>query len=82
MKPIKFNEANRVLTKPKNMTDEQCSDLYVYTDEEICISCWRLSFKERLKALIHGKVWLGILSGGTQPPVWIDCNETVFEKEE
>ena len=81
MKPIKFKEMNRELTKPKNMTEE-CSSLYVYTDEEVCISCWKLSFIERLKALIHGRVWLGVLSGGTQPPVFIDCCKTIFIKKE
>ena len=58
MKPIKFEEANRVLTKPSNMTDEECTNLYVYTDQKICISCWNLNLKERLRALIHGKIWL------------------------
>lgn len=29
MKPIKFNEANRNLSKPENMTDEECSSLWV-----------------------------------------------------
>lgn len=81
MKPIKFNEMNKELKKPNNMTDEECSSLYVYTDNEICISCWRLSFKEKLKALIYGKVWVGVLSGGSQPPIWLDCDNTVFVKE-
>lgn len=81
MKPIKFKEMNSELKKPCNMTDEECSSLYLYTDNEKCISCWKLSFKEKLKALIYGKVWLGVLSGGSQPPVWLDCDNTVFIKE-
>lgn len=79
--PIKFDEANRQLTKPSNMTDKQCSSLWVYADGTTCISCWQLSFKERIKALFFGKVWLGVLSGVTQPPVWVKCEKTVFEKE-
>lgn len=81
MKPVKFKEQNRCLAKPKSMTEEECQDLYVYTDEKVCVSCWKLSFIERLKALIFGKVWLGVLSGGTQPPVWLDCTSTVFAKK-
>ena len=82
MKPIKFAEANKNLLKPQNMTDEECSSLWVFTDGEQCISCWKMSFKQRLSALIHGKVWLSVLSGQTQPSVWVDCAKTVFEQKE
>ena len=81
MKPIKFEEANKNLLKPENMTDEECSSLWVHTDGRECISCWKLSFKQRLSALFYGKVWLSVLSGYTQPPVWLDCRKTVFLKQ-
>jgi hypothetical protein len=81
MKPIKFKEANCNLEKPQNMTDEECLSLAVYTDGEQCISCWKMSFRQRISALIYGKVWLSVLSGQTQPPVWLDCAKTIFEKE-
>jgi hypothetical protein len=80
MKAIIFKEANRNLLKPQNMTDEECKNLWVYTDGKQCISCWKLSFKQRLSALIHGRVWLSVLSGQTQPPVWLDCAKTVFQR--
>lgn len=79
MTPIKFKEANRQLFKPSNMTDAECKSLWAYTDGKQCISCWKLSWKQRLKALLFGKVWLSVLSGSTQPPVWLDCDNTVFE---
>ena len=82
MKPIKFKQANRELLGPKLMTDDECRNLWVFTDDTECVSCWKLSFKERIRALIYGKVWLGVLSGNTQPPVWLDCNDTGFEAEE
>lgn len=82
MKPIKFKQANRELLGPKLMTDDEYRNLWVFTDDTECVSCWKLSFRERIRALIFGKVWLGILSGNTQPPVWLDCNDTVFEEEE
>ena len=47
MKPIKFKEANRNLLKPASMTDEECKSLWVYTNGIVCVSCWKLSFKER-----------------------------------
>lgn len=82
IEPIKFPEANKNLLKPDNMTDEECSSLWVYTDGRECVSCWKLNFRQRLSVLIHGKIWLGVLSGYTQPPVWLDCNNTVFVEGE
>lgn len=79
MVPVKFKEANRKLLKPDNMTDEECNSLWVYTDGKQCISCWKLSWKQRIKALLFGRVWLSVLYGGTQPPVWLDCDKTVFK---
>lgn len=82
MKPIKFEESNKTLLKPSSMTDEECSSLPVFTDGRQCISCWRLTWMERLSALLFGRVWLCVLSGHTQPPVWLACKKTVFVKED
>ena len=90
MKPIEFKKQvpeNYVsnyglLTKPKNMTDEQCSSLPVYAENGVCTSCWKLSFKERLNALLFGKIWVGVLTGtSTQPPISVQCKKTIFKKE-
>jgi hypothetical protein len=82
MKPIKFKEATIEIKKPSSMTDEECSSLHIYQNTDgTCISCWTVSFWERMKFLFHGKIWLGILSGKTQPPVWLDCSKTVFINE-
>lgn len=82
MKPIKFKQANRELLKPKTMSDDECKNLWVFAGERECVSCWKLSFKERIRALIYGKIWFGVMSGWIQPPVWLECNDTVFEEEE
>lgn len=72
MKPIDFAEKTKTLGKPSNMTDEECIPLPVWNgDEKTCISCWKASFKQRVKFLFTGKMWVGIYSGQTQPPVWI-----------
>lgn len=81
MKPIKFKQANKNLLKPDSMTDEECSSLWVHTDGKQCLSCWKLNFKQRISALIFGKVWLCVLSGSTQPPVWLNCTKEVFEND-
>jgi hypothetical protein len=80
MKPTTFKEQNKTLLKPDNMTDEECTSLPVYTDDKQCISCWRMSIKERLSALLFGKVWVWVLSGKTQPPIVLEARRTVFEE--
>jgi len=77
--PVKFPEANKNLLKPESMTDEECASLWVYSDGRQCISCWKLGFIDRMKALLFGRIWLGVLSGDTQPPVWILCQKSVFD---
>ena len=79
LNPIKFNEANKNLTRPENMMEKECGDLWVFNDGKVCISCWEISFWQRIKLLFYGKVWLSILSGKTQPPVKIECANTIFE---
>ncbi|MDR3133004.1 MAG: hypothetical protein LBU42_03150 [Prevotellaceae bacterium] len=82
MKPIKFKEQNRVLIKPKSMTDEQCGSLPVHAENGVCTSCWAMTFKERLNALLFGKIWISVLTGtSTQPPISIDCKKTIFKTE-
>ena len=79
MKPIDFPQSTKVLQRPSTMTEQECQSLHVWNDGKQCVSCWKLSFKERMKVLFNGKVWLGVLSGKTQPPVFLS-GECVFEK--
>ena len=79
MKPIDFFEANKTLTKPISMTDDECGPLQVWNDGEQCVSCWKPSLKERLSILLFGHVWLRILSGETQPPVSLSGKRKMFE---
>lgn len=79
MKPIQFKQATIELQRPISMTDEECASLPICrTEEGTCISCWKANFWQRIKFLFHGKIWLGVVSGHTQPPVWLDCTNTVF----
>lgn len=79
MVPEKFPEANKNLLKPSSMTDAECASLWVFNDESQCISRWKLTWRERLKALIYGRIWLSVHSGVTQPPVWLSADKTVFQ---
>lgn len=83
MKPIHFKEAKVELQKPPNMSAEECAPLWVdRTADGQCVSCWTTSFWQRVLFLFHGRIWLGILSGETQPPVWLDCTKTVYINDE
>lgn len=59
MEPIKFKEQTCVYAK----NQDEYGDLPVkkYKDG-MCVSCWRLSFIERIKILFTGKIWLSLLS--------------------
>jgi hypothetical protein len=83
MKPQQFKEATIELSKPKGMTDEECSSLWIHrTPKGECVSLWTAPLWARIKFLFHGKLWLGVLSGKTQPPVWLDMTKTVFIKND
>ena len=76
--PIDFKESNTYLTKPSDMTDEECGGLPTYTDGIQCISCWKPTLRERLSLLVFGKLWLWVRSGDTQPPVAIEIRKDNF----
>lgn len=82
MIPVRFPEANKNLLKPSNMTDEECASLWVFTDGQQCVSRWQLTWKDRLRILWYGHIWLSVHSGQTQPPVRLDSERTVFQTTE
>ena len=81
MTPTNHKFANRTLGAPRGQEGEVLP-LPVYTDGQQCISCWRLSWRERLSALVFGRVWLSVMSGVTQPPVWLSAERAVLQYEE
>jgi len=78
MEPMKFEQANKNLLKPQGMTDEECGNLPVFSDGKVCISLWKMTWRERLSALFFGKVWLWVHSGQTQPPVGLLVTNEIF----
>ena len=79
MTPQIFKESNRELQRPANMTPQECGPLPVFTDGNVCVSRWGMSFKERLHCLIKGFLWVRVHSGETQPPIVITAAKTIFE---
>ncbi|RPJ28026.1 MAG: hypothetical protein EHM33_05970 [Chloroflexi bacterium] len=82
MEPKKFEQANKTLTKPSNMTDEECGSLPVFTDGKVCISLWKMTWRERFSALFFGKLWLFVHSGYTQPPVAPMVQREIFSEKQ
>ena len=78
MKAKYFEQATKELQCPACMTDEECGSLPVYTDGKQCVSCWKPSIRERVRILLGRPVWLGVISGRTMPPVFIEAGENVF----
>ena len=74
MKAIEFNQSTTV-SKGVNGN----INLPYWSDGTQCVSCWRPTLKERLSILVNGKVWLGVKSGRTQPPVFVS-GQSVFNK--
>ena len=78
MKPIDFPQSTKVLQRPGTMSESECQSLPVWNDGKQCVSCWKPTIKERLNILLGGHVWLGVMSGKTQPPVFV-TGERFFE---
>ena len=70
-KPVEFNGANKILQPPKNYDKEQVIPMYVFTNGIICVSKWKLS-EEALKEVKEtGCLFVSLISGYTQPPIFI-----------
>ena len=80
-KPRNFKEANQILQPGSHPGYEVCP-LDIFSNGDYCLSCWRLSLRERLSALFFGKAWLYSLSGTTQPPTWVQIMRSAFERQE
>jgi len=77
MEAVKFKGHNTIYAK----NQPQYHQLPALVDKGQILSCWEMGWKERLNALLFGKIWLCIL-GNTQPPVWMVAskNEVQFEE--
>lgn len=74
MKPIEFPEANTVLNKPDEMTDEECMPLPVCVcrdseDLPLIISCWEPTAEEWDTLRKQGRIYIAIVSEEYHPPL-------------
>lgn len=61
MKPIEFKHQNVVYSKDQPQY-EPLPALKIESDNAEVISCWKMNFKDRIKVLFTGKVWLSLCS--------------------
>lgn len=78
MKPNTFPQAYKTLTAPEGV--KNVKDLPIFSDGIQCVSRWKPTFAERIRLIFGASVWLGVMAGKTQPPVWLGA-ENPFEAE-
>ena len=75
MKPIEFKEQNTIFAKDQPEY-QPLPALKMNTIEGQVISCWKLSFKERMKLLFTGKVWMSLMMfGNPLTPSYLTVNK-------
>lgn len=79
MKPIKFNLSNYLFKAPQYLPD--CPDVPVLKDVRngIVVSCWKMSWKERLSSLFLGKCWM-ITYHSSLPPIQLEIKKTLVKE--
>lgn len=61
MKPIKFKECNVNFAE----NQDEYNTLPAFKNSSLqgeVVTCWKLTFRERLRILFKGKIWLSLLS--------------------
>ena len=83
MKPVNFMHSNKILQPSGARYSENVTrvePLHIFTNGEQCVSCWNMTWRERLSALIFGRVWVATLSGQTQPPLFVEAAKTYLRE--
>jgi len=76
MKPTTFkHQTSELQPNPKGHGNHEVVGLPIWTNGEQVVSCWKMSMRERIAALIYGRAWLVVLSGSTQPPVYVQASK-------
>jgi hypothetical protein len=70
-----FHGANMVLQPPPG--SENVEPLHTFTNGYCSVSCWRLSAEELAEVNRTGCVFVSILSGRTQPPVFVSTESVM-----
>lgn len=82
MKPASFPQATKTLQpsgKTYSASVTGVEPLPVWTDGEQVVSCWRMTWRDRLRALLYGRVWVATLSGSTTVPLCATVERSYFK---
>lgn len=82
MKPVNFPQSNSTLgggPAAKYGTADDVADLPVCRLDGVVTSCWYLPWRDRLRVLLTGRVWLCVL-GETHAPVKLTAEEPFEDK--
>lgn len=74
MTPIEFPEQTIVWAK----NQPPYLPLPAYTNEKETISCWRLSWTERINVFYHGRLWLRQMNYGQPLQPHASCIDSPF----
>ena len=66
MKPIKFKHQNTIYAE-KQSEYQSLPSLKIEGPEGYVVSCWKMSFIERIKVLFTGKIWMSLMSFNKPP---------------
>lgn len=78
---IKFDQSNIVLRggTAAEFDGHHVNDMHAWTDRHgRFVSCWKLSLRERISALVFGRVWLDYLAA--PHPVGMTARLSVFPR--
>ena len=78
--PVDFPQSNNVWRGWDGTEDRaQVLDLPVYRDWNESISCWKLTWRERLAVLLTGRVWFHVLRD-VHPPIYAGGNTPFHDR--
>lgn len=75
--PINFAGSNVVMHAPAGA--ENVQDMHVFRTRHSCVSCWEFSAAELEEINRTGRIFLSVLAGGQQPPVYVGSESTCRE---
>lgn len=75
--PTYFPGSNVIMRAPAGA--ENVQNMHVFQTRHSCVSCWELSDVERAEINHTGRIFLSVLAGGNQPPVYVGSESTCRE---
>jgi hypothetical protein len=73
VKPVDFPEANGTLYGG-DLWPYPVMDIPVWRTPTEIVSCWQMSFADRLRSLIFGRVWFRCLTTTSHPPILLETS--------